>query len=453
MSKRAVRVIVAAAAGSLGLCGGVASAAEEPSQQELMEQINALKAQVDRLQANQQAQEEKLTAQEVDATVDSVLRDADRRSQLLQAGGFTAGYSKGKFLIQDEAGDFVLNPNLQLQVRYVYNNRVEDDDDIFAGDATNESGLELRRTKFFFDGNLWKKLKYQFQWATSRSGGGVSLEAANFSYKLNDQFAIKAGQYKDPTFHEEITSSKRQLAVDRSMANEQLAGGVTDYIQGVALVWAEEGRALRGEFGYSDGPNSDNTNFVDGGGSGTFGVASPDYGAYGRLEYLAMGDWKQYEDFTALKNKSDLLVIGGGAFYTEAGDNTAIFHTGDAQAELMGRLTLYAAYYGVYGEPDEGGTTYDFGGVAQAGYLLTDKLEAFGRYALVRFDETGEDLDKFHELTAGVNYYFAGHAAKLTVDAVWLPDGAPSNDSGIGHLDPDADDEQFLVRGQFQLLL
>lgn len=452
MSKRAVRAIVAAA-GSLGLCGGVASAAQEPSQQELMDQINALKAQVDRLQANQQAQAEKLTAQEVDATVDSVLRDAERRSQLLQAGGFTAGYSKGKFLIQDEAGDFVLNPNLQLQVRYVYNNRVEDDDDIFAGDSANESGLELRRTKFSFDGNLWKKLKYQFQWATSRSGGGVSLEAANFSYKLDDAFAIKAGQYKDPTFHEEITSSKRQLAVDRSMANEQLAGGVTDYIQGVALVWAEEGRALRGEFGYSDGPNSDNTNFVDGGGSGTFGVASPDYGGYGRLEYLAMGDWKQYDDFSAMKNTQDLLVVGAGAFFTEAGDSTAIFHTGDVQWELGNRLGLYAAYYGVYGDPEEGGTVYDMGGVAQAGYLLTDKLEAFGRYALVKFDDTGDDEDTFNEFTAGVNYYFAGHAAKLTVDAVWLPDGAPSNDSGIGHLDPDADEEQFVVRGQFQLLL
>ena len=123
MSKRAIPVIVA---GSLGLCGAARAAEEQPTQQELMEQINALKAQVERLQTTQEAQQEKLTAREVDATLESVLGDADRRSQFLQSSGFTAGYSKGKFLIQDEAGDFVLNPNLQLQVRYVYNNRVEE---------------------------------------------------------------------------------------------------------------------------------------------------------------------------------------------------------------------------------------------------------------------------------------------------------------------------------------
>ena len=464
MSKRAIPVIVA---GTLGL-GGAAYAAEEqqPSQRELMEQINALKAQVERLQETQQAQQDKLTAREVDDTLARVLEDADRRSQLMQASGFTAGYSKGKFLIQSEDGRFVLNPNLQLQVRYVANYREEDADNEIDGRTDTESGLELRRTKFSFDGNAWEKLKFQFQWATSRSGGGVSLEAANVNYKFAEAFGVKFGQYKDPTFHEEITSSKRQLAVDRSMANEYLAGGVTDYIQGIALTWddGKDGLPLRGEIGYSDGPNSDNTPFLDAGGSGRYGVAEPNYGAYGRLEYLAFGDFKQYDDFTALGNTQPLLVLGGGAFYTEAGDGTAIFHTADAQFEVD-RLTLYAAYYGVYAEAgeaddeddeDEGGegSIYDMGGVAQAGYLLTDKLELFGRYSLVALDAAADDEeDNFHEITTGVNYYFAGHSAKFTADVTWLPDGAPQNDTGIGHLDPDADEEQFVFRGQFQLLL
>ena len=466
MSKRAIRAVVAAA-GSLGLCGGAAYAAEEPSQQELMDQINALKAQVDRLQANQQAQQEKLTARDVDATVERVLRDAEQRSQLLQASGFTAGYDKGKFKIQSEDGNFLLNPNFQLQVRYVYNNREEDAEDTFEGDSDNESGFEIRRMKFAFEGNVFSpNTKYKFQWATSRAGGAVTLEEAAVTHRFGESpYAVKFGQYKDVTFHEEITSSKRQLAVERSLANEVLAGGITDYIQGIALVWDDgaEGLPLRGEFGYTDGPNTDNTNFTDTGGSGTFGVASPDYGGYGRVEYLAFGDWKQYDDFTAMKNTSDLLVIGAGAFYAEAGDSTAIFHTADAQWELGNRLGLYAAYYGVYsdagpeenddGEVEGGESQYDMGGVAQAGYMLTQRLEAFGRYSLVKFDDRGGDEDRFEEFTAGVNYYFSGHTAKLTVDAVWYPDGVPSNETGVGALDPDADEEQFVVRGQFQLLL
>ena len=466
MSKRAIPAIVAA--GSLGLGGAVAFAAdkEQPSQQQLMEQINALKAQVDQLQARQQAQQDRLTAREVDATVDSVLSDAERRSQLLQASGFTAGYNKGKFVIQSEDGNFLLNPNFQLQVRYVYNYREEDAEDTFAGDATNESGFEIRRMKVAFEGNVFSpNTKYKFQWATARQGGNLVLEEAAVTHKFSAEnpFAVKFGQYKDVTFHEEITSSKRQLAAERSLANEVLAGGQTDYIQGIALIWDDgaEGLPLGGEVGCADGPNSDNTNFVDGGGSGNFGVANPDYGAYGRLEYLAMGDWKQYDDFTARGNQQNLFVVGAGAFYTEAGDSTAIFHTVDGQLELGDKLALYAAYYGVYSDAgdagdddeDDAGSVYDFGGVAQAGYMLTSKLEAFGRYSLVSLDDTGDDEDEFHEITAGVNYYFGGHAAKLTVDAVWLPDGTPGNETGIGQLDPDADEEQFVVRGQFQLLL
>ena len=465
MSKRAIPAIVAAAVGSLGLCGGGGGAAyaaedDQPTQRELMEQINALNAQVERLEATQDAQQDRVSAAEVDATVDRVLRDADRRSQLLQAQGFTAGYDKGKFKIQSEDGNFLLNPNVQLQVRYVYNYREEDAEDTFEGDATNESGFEIRRLKLALEGNVFTPgTKYKFQWATARQGGNLALEEAMVSHRFGESpYAVKFGQYKDVTFHEEITSSKRQLAVDRSLANEVLAGGITDYVQGIGLVWddgPEAGLPLRGEIGYTDGPNTDNTNFVDGGGSAAFGVANPDYGAYGRLEYLAFGDWKQYDDFTAMKNTSDLLALGAGAFYAEAGDGTAIFHTVDAQWELGNRLGLYAAYYGVHSEPadDEAETSYDMGGVAQAGYMITDRLEAFGRYSLVKFDDRGGDEDRFDEFTAGVNYYFSGHAAKLTVDAVWLPDGAPSNETGVGHLDPDADEEQFVVRGQFQLLL
>ena len=452
MSKRAIPAIVA---GSLGLGSAAAYAAEDQqaSQRELMEQINALKAQVERLEATQQARGQ-ASAEEVGATVDSVLRDADRRSQLLQASGFTAGYDKGKFIIQDEAGNFRLNPNLQLQFRYVYNNREEDAGDTFEGDSANESGFEVRRMKLAFEGNVFgPDTKYKIQWATSRAGGAVTLEEAVVTHKFAPAWAVKAGQYKDVTFHEEILSSKRQLAVDRSLANEFLAGGQTDYVQGVALRWEDENRPLRAEFGYTDGPNSDNTNFVDGGGNPNFGVANPDYGAYGRLEYLAFGDWKQYEDFSARLNATDMLVIGGGAFYAEAGDGTAIFHTVDAQYEV-GRLGLYAAYYGVYSDADD--ALYDMGGVAQAGWVLDDaaKWEVFGRYSLVALDGADADEeDNFHEITAGVNHYMHDHAAKLTIDAVWLPDGTTSNETGIGHLDPDADESQFLVRGQFQLLL
>ena len=470
--RRGRRTLPPLLVGAIGIAGAFGAAARgasaagqavagEPTTQELLEELKALRAKVEQLEAAQARWNGAPEPAEVDATVDRVLRDADRRSQLLQPSGFTAGYTNDKFIIQSENGDFSLSPSFQLQIRYVLNYRDEDAPTQIDGDATTESGFEIRRMKMTFDGNVFgPATKYRLQWATNRNGGNLFLEEAYVTHALNADrdLALKVGQYKDVTFYEEITSSKRQLAVDRSLANEVLAGGQTDFIQGIALQWDDgpEGLPFRAEAGYTDGPTSDNTSFVDAGGTATFGVADPEFGLYGRGEYFAFGTPKNYEDFSALGNAQDLLVFGAGAFYAQSGDDKVLFHTFDAQSE-MNRLGLYAAYYGVFSDSGAGGTSYDVGGVAQAGYMLTDRFEVFGRYSLVSLDsDVGgdeEDEDNFHEVTGGVNYFIRRHAAKLTADVVYLPNGVPSDQSGIGELDPDADDDQVLIRGQFQLLL
>ncbi len=310
-----------------------------------------------------------------------------------------------------------------------------------------------------FEGNVFgPATTYRFQWNTNSNDGDLTLEEAFVKHQLGfaPDFYIKGGQFRDPTFHEEITSDFKQLAVDRSLANEVLGGGQTRYVQGVALIWDDglEGLPLRAEVGFVDGPNSANTNFVDGGGSPGIGAASPDFGIYGRAEYLAFGDWRHYDDFTAKDNPQDTLVFGAGAFYTQAGDNDSLLHTFDAQYEMY-LLGLYAAYYGVYSNTSSEGSSYDFGFVVQAGYMIDKKWEAFGRYSLVSLDSgnAGSKDDNFHELTAGVNYYMRDHAAKFTLDLSYLPSGIPSNQPLIGELDPDGDEDQLLLRGQFQLML
>ncbi len=455
---RNLPVSVAKVLATSGLFVSAAYAAE-PTQQELLDEVRALRAKVDRLEQSRAKHENRLSEKEVDAVIENVIRDADGRSQLLDAGGFTAGYNKGKFIVRSDDGNFTLNPNFQFQLRYVANYRQEDAAGNVDGDATTESGLEISRMKMVFEGNVFgPDTRYKFQWNANTNSGNLALEEAYLVHKLNfaPDFWIKGGQYKDVTFHEEATSSRRQLAADRSLANESLAGGQTDYLQGVGLVWDDgaDGLPLRGEVGYTDGPNSDNTHFVDGGGSAAFDVAAPGFGIYGRVEHLVFGDWKHYEDFTTMGNVQDTLVIGAGAFYTQAGGNDLIFHTFDAQYEYN-LLGLYAAFYGVYTDNSASGTNYDFGTVLQAGYMLDKKWEPFARYSLVSLESeaAGADADNYHELTAGVNYYLRGHAAKFTLDLTWLPNGAPSNQPQIDVLDPDGDNNQFVLRGQFQLLL
>lgn len=430
------------------------SQAAEPTTQELMNQIQALQSKVQQLESKQSKQDDKLNAASVDATVAGVLRDADRRSQLLQqSGNFTAGYSKGKFIIQDDAGDFVFHPWLQFQPRFVANFREDAKNSNTSDDF--ESGFEIRRMKIGFDGNAFTpNLTYLFLWATDRSTGGLNLEEAFAKYKFGD-FAVKGGQYKDPFSHESLTSSKKLLAADRSLLSDVFTGG-DNFVQGVSLIY-DNGGPLRAEAAYTDGANQPNRNFQD---YPTSGV-SANFGAAGRVEYLAFGKWASYEDFTALGNKEDMLVIGGGVDLTQAGDTDMLLHTIDIQYET-GALGLFAAYMGRYSDHAPVGagvgsqhSLYDWGVVAQAAYLLNEQWEPFVRYDFLHLDGESQSAsaeNDIHEITVGVNHYMHGHAAKFTVDASWLPNGSIVADSGADILTT-AGTNQYVLRVQFQLLI
>lgn len=440
---RSKYMAMAAAVGALGM-GAVARAAE-PTTEELMKQIEQLQAKVEQLETRQQA----LNSKDVDATVESVLRDADRRSQLLQMEGFTAGWQKGKgFMIQDAQGNWVLNPYFQFQFRstttYRDNAANDDDDDI-------QNGFEVRRMKVGFRGNAFTPdLTYNFRLETDQDGGSVTLEDANIQYFFSDDMAFKVGQWKDNVYHEETMSSGKQLAADRSMVNELLGGGLTDYVQGVALVYAPKDSTVRAEVAFHDGLNTDNTSFLEHTG-GAFDL-DPNWGVSARVDVKVMGDWKSYDDFSAMGNKEDLLVIGGGFDYTEDGAFNAIFHTVDVQWENAAGLGVYAAYLGIASDFDDADNFYDWGLIVQAGYMINDRWEVFGRYGYMDLDALASFDDTYHEATLGANYYVGGgHNAKVTVDVTWLCNGAPDDIEGIGVLA--AENTEIIVRGQFQLLL
>lgn len=431
---------------------------QSDSREAVMRELQELREQVRQLEAKQATREAatKPDVAQTQRTTADVISDADRRSALLDAQGFTAGWSNGKFLIQSEDGNFVLNPNFWLQVRYNLNYRDEDAANPVDGRPTTESGFEIRRMKFLFEGNAFTpNLKYRFQFNTNRSTGNAFLEDCYVNYRFNESWAVKLGQYKEPTFHEELMSDVRQLAAERSLVNFTLGGGVTDRVQGAALIYDKGAdTSFRAEVGFTDGPNSKNTNFQDGGGNAFLDQASPDFGLYGRAEYKVFGDWKNYDDFTSLGTTGDMLIVGGGASFSQAGGNNLLLHTVDAQYE-NGPIGAYAAYLGAYSDSDDTGSVYDGGILLQASYLLTSKWEVFGRYEFMSIDAahgSGSDGD-FQVLTAGVNYYWKKHAAKFTLQAMYLPNGSPVNDDAAGILDPDANDTQFVFTGQFQLLL
>lgn len=442
--------IPAVVAGALGMGSTIAWAAE-PTTAELMDQIKQLQAKVAELETRQTT----VSDAQVSATIDSVLRDAEKRSQLFQMEGFTAGHDGKNFWLKSADGNYTLSPRFQFQFRNVTNFQDDGSDD---DDFDTQHGFEIRRMKLEFLGNAFTpNLTYNFRWSTSSSGGGLTLENAFIIYQFSDQWAFRAGQWKDNVFHEESVSSGEQLAVDRSLVNEVLAGGITDYVQGASLIYNAKDSPVRAEVALHDGANTDNTNFTDSGGPGaTLLDVAPNFGVSGRVEWAMNNNFAGYDDFTARGNKDDLLVVGGGFDWTQGGDINVVFHTVDVQWENTAGLGVYAAYIGQWAD-NEDNDAYNWGLVGQIGYAFNEKWEVFGRGNYFDLDDdsqigtVADDDGDFYELTAGVNYYFVNHNAKFTLDVGWLPEGSPVNASGIGVFS--GDEDQFYIRGQFQLLI
>jgi hypothetical protein len=392
-------------------------------------------------------------AKAVDDASRAVIRDADRRSKPIPGTSqATAGYDQDGFFIRS-GEDFELRPSVFTQFRYVTNSSDESEDD---GDYDLQTGFEIRRMRFSIDGTLFTpRLQYGFTWSADRNGGDVSLLDAEVECEFADAWSVALGQYKPPTAHEELTSARRQLAVERSLVNQVLVPG---RVQGISLAYGDKPRPLRARVMYHDGANSLNTDFRDPPSNDTnFGVA-------GRVEYKLFGKWADYRDFTAKGTDKPLLVIGAGTDWTEDGDTDVVLGTLDVQWEHPRGLTTYAALLASHSrtgeEDDDGGNgdddnrTLDWGGLLQAGYLIDARWEPFARYDVLRLD-AGPGRT-FHEFTIGVNHYLgdrgqAGHRAKLTADLTYLPEGAPSNETGLGILE--AGDDELIMRVQLQLIL
>jgi predicted porin len=152
-------------------------------------------------------------------------------------------------------------------------------------------------------------------------------------------------------------------------------------------------------------------------------------------------------------------VFGAGASFSQGGDSNVLFHTVDAQYENHKGIALYGAYVGVWSEigddePDPMGDYYDYGFLAQAGYMLTEKLEAFVRAGYTQLDDgsipAGSDPD-VPEFTVGANYFFRKHHVRFTLYFTWLPNGSPINVTGSGIVQ--GNENQYVIRAQFQLFI
>jgi hypothetical protein len=429
----------------------------KPADTDMAQEVKALRAQVHELQDHQREMEAQLKAQkdaasqpsgaEVTAAVEKVQRDAQIHSQILETGGMAAGYDPNNgFFIRADDGRFVLHPWSLFQFRDVSTVREGAD----SGNNNNvQNGFELRRVQLGVDGTIFTPdFTYRVFIQNVRTTGDIELVMAMARYHFADTpWSVLGGQFKSPLDHEQLISDKYQLAVDRTLTDDVLAGGEA-FSDGVSLVYEDHG-PTRAQVAITNGFDVDNTSFQD------YPTRPADFGVGGRAEFKVLGDWRDYDQFTSLNNhEQELLVFGAGADFTEAGRANAFRHVIDAQFN-SGPLGLYAAYLGRYTQNNgTDGDTYDASLRLQVSYLITPQLEGFGRYDYLHLDSktvAAGEHDSVNEFTAGFNYYFHGHAAKFVLDLSYLPQGSPENDTGSGVLENPKG--ELLGRAQFQLIL
>ena len=422
------------------------------------------------------AQQSTASSDEVRAIVAETMNDAESRSSLLAGGD--AGHD-GRFFI---AGDgFRLNIGGFTQFRYDMNFR--DKNNVPAGvpNANDDfvHGFQLTRAKVDFNGELNKDWFFRFRITNNDvndhgPSSGLTYDFAYAGYKFANGWKATWGQFKLPLLHEELVSDTHQLAVERSIVNEVFSGG---YSQGIEMGY--EAEAWRAMFAFSDGLNAAGTDFnarqnINPGpanfGNVVFVSGQADYAFTGRGEFLLHGNWKQYEDFTSQKGSDFNAVIGVAAHFQDS-DNTN--NAGDTDLQTLrytvdGQLkgdswNLYAAFVGDHGKARSAGHDSsdldNFGLMVQGGWRFAENTEVFARYDGLYFDDdlitTGNK--NFNFITAGLNQYYAGHAAKASVDFIYSLDDTTNlastvfPNTNLGLLGQTKSGE-VVVRLQFQLI-
>ena len=421
-------------------------------------------------------------AGEIRGLVQDVLLDSQSRTSL-QDSGMSAGYKSGKgFFLANQDGSFSLRITGQIQTRWVLNHTKQS----FANRDTdtnnspqNTWGFQIRRAKVKFKGNVidptWK---YQINGAFG-SDGVFDFEEVMLSKVFENGITMTLGQFKTPWLREELVSSSRQLAVERSVVNEFFN---QDRAVGLLVAWKNDDWSLAGS--YNNGQrtllSADEryTNFTD----------NPTKWAFSaRAEYKLSGDWSDFKGFNGGIDQEQAVMIGvafmgqqyngqvqdgsipGAPNSTVEYDNSTVWGvTADISAKFQ-NISLFAA--GVFQSYDtkgaEAGQGFDlseympWGVVVQGGYSINDDWELFSRYEYgnVPIEDlavAGAPLDTSGGvasiLTVGANW-FINSKVKFTAD--WGMNFAQDlnlfDDPSDGWRDSGTNDE-WVLRAQLQLL-
>lgn len=390
---------------------------------------------------------------DLQAATSAVLEDARTRINY-QSEELAAGHD-GKFFLASPDGAFRLNIGAQIQTRYIYNNR-ENQANNSVTTANDLAGFQLRRVKLKLGGHIGDpKITYGLSLASNRDTADTGLEVAKIGYKFDNGVKVTAGRFKPAFSFDELTSSSRQLAAERSSVGNVFT---IDHAEGIEFEH-KPADGLKVRLGLNDGAGSGEIGFN----SSDFNENNVDFAVTGRVDYVAFGDqsMKFAKDYTSWSGDEASLLIGGGFHHEQvkSGVGGAVGtldsfqrFTVDALYNNAGLSLSGAVYFETQQAVDGAAEADPFGFLAQAAYNIDDTWEPFVRYEFNDFDN-GTAAEDWSIITFGVNYYQKKHSAKATLDfAFGLDQLSGVSDAAGLQSDAAGEDGQFAIRAQYQLL-
>lgn len=339
--------------------------------------------------------------------------------------------------------EFPFDFSINLQVRHFSNIS----DGTPSGDELT-TGFQISRARVTASGDVTDRIGYTVMFEGERNGEQMSLVDGYITWQLTDRALLTMGQGRVPFSREQMTSSSRQLTVDRSITDDTFAH---DRSQLIKLRWRSDTVSVEGAI--SDGRTADNLEFTD--------PEEADFAVSARFDFLPEGNFRQFNDFSGFPGTEFGLLLGGGVHWQTGGetgigpteDLDIVALTADAGAEGDG-WSAFAA--GHFQRTDDAGTEFDdFGLLVQGGLFVAENTELFARYDHV-FPDGGRDNDgDFRTFTAGVTQYLTpgSHTVKVTVEFMYMPD---AQSESIVRVRPNlgviaSDEEQSAIRVQLQL--
>jgi phosphate-selective porin OprO and OprP len=383
------------------------------------------------------------------------------------------GYGRRGFELKSKDGKFATQLQWRFQGRYTYSERGEPGSGSNLASFFNndpQSTFELRRVRMKIGGHGYQPwIKYYFEvdlQSTSNSGGSpgdarvidwrISLEKFKF-------LSLQVGQWKIDYNRERRDSSGNQQFVERSIVNNfftidrQMGAMLYGHLAPGTFF---DSRYYAGVFtGSGRGEANDDANMM----------------YFGRYQWNFLGrdlKWTQ-SDVEYHKQPTGSLAFGA---YTNIGKCTAwsssgcgtLGGTNSAGVAYISDSTAQPGQYRVQGMVEEfafkwrglsiqheyhwkevkndklpegapGAKTNLMGSYAQIGYFphylipaIPKPLEVAFRYAFVDPNVSAKN-DKLQEFTTAINWFFAGHANKLTLDGSWLTLDQPRSIGGDQH--------------------